>query len=259
MRLHQIRNATLIVEYAGLRFLIDPMFAEAGANDGNDMDTPIIDKPWPFHDLPISPKDLIKNIDAIIITHLHTDHFDKYAQNVIPKEAKIFVQDIFDKNALEKEHFTNIEVLKPEGTVFNGVGLFKTQCMHGIREAAEPVFLANGMRWEAMGVVFKSENEPVLYIAGDTILFEGVKEAINIHKPKYIVINVSCSQTPAGEPLNMGLEDIKELHEYYPEGNLIASHLDNVVNSTLYRADIRASEVKDFIYPPADGEIMVLE
>ena len=57
----------------------------------------------------------------------------------------------------------------------------------------------------------------------------------------------------------MGLEDIKELHEYYPEGNLIASHLDNVVNSTLYRADIRASEVKDFIYPPADGEIMVLE
>lgn len=258
MRLHQIRNATMIIEYSDKRVLIDPMFAGAGANDGSDMDMPIIDKPWPLHDLPISPKDLIKNIDAVIITHLNIDHFDKYAQDIIPDDMKIFVQDIFDKNALEKEHFTNIEVLKPEGTVFEGINLHKTECMHGIRPLVEYFFLANGMRWEAMGIVFIGDAEPKLYLAGDTLWFDGVKEAIDTYKPDYIIVNASCSQTPQGEPLNMGIEDIKELHEYYPEGKLLASHLDCVSNSMLSRADLRASEVKDFIYTPADGEIMVL-
>ncbi|MCY9191071.1 MBL fold metallo-hydrolase, partial [Bacillus mojavensis] len=31
MNIQQIRNATLVVEYAGEKFLIDPMLAEKGA------------------------------------------------------------------------------------------------------------------------------------------------------------------------------------------------------------------------------------
>ena len=30
MNIHQIRNATIVVEYAGKKFLIDPMLAEKG-------------------------------------------------------------------------------------------------------------------------------------------------------------------------------------------------------------------------------------
>lgn len=259
MRIHQLRNATMVIEYSDKRFLVDPMFAGAGVNDGSDADMPIIDDPWPLHDLPLPPKDIIKNIDAVIITHLHVDHFDKYAQEILPKGIKIFVQDFFDKNALEKEHFNNIEILQEDGIEFEGINLYKTKCMHGMREKAEFIFLANGMRWEAMGVVLKSENEPVLYITGDTLWFEGVKETIDIHKPKYIIVNADCEQISHSGPLNMGVNDIKELHDYYPEGKLIASHLDCVGNATLSRADLRASEVKDYIYPLADGEIMLLD
>ena len=251
MRIHQIRNATIIIEYNDKRFLVDPMFAKKEAYP------PITDKPWPFYDLPLPPKDIVKNIDAVIITHLHIDHFDKYAQEILPKGIKIFVQDIFDKNALEKEHFNNIEVLKSEGTDFEGIKLYKTECRHGVRELAEPVFLANGMRWEAMGVVFFAESEPTLYLAGDTIWYDGVKEAIDIHKPKYIVVNAACAQAGPSGPIIMGVNDIKALHEYYPEGKLIASHMDNVGHATLSRADLRMSEVKDYIYSPADGEIML--
>ena len=31
MNIHHIRNATIVVEYAGKKFLIDPMLAEKGA------------------------------------------------------------------------------------------------------------------------------------------------------------------------------------------------------------------------------------
>ena len=258
MRLHQLRNATMIIEYNGKKFLIDPMFAKKEEFGINMDDMPINDKPWPFHDLPLPPKDIIKNIDAVIITHLHVDHFDKFAQDILPKEIKIFVQDIFDKNALEKEKFNNIEILSENGTSFEGVNLYKTKCMHGVREKSEFIFLANGMRWEAMGVIFKGDNEPVLYLAGDTIWFEGVNEVIDVHKPKYIIVSAACTEMRSVSTI-MGIEDIRNLHEYYPEGKLIASHMDCVPDSTLSRADLRASEVKDYIYVPADGEIMMFE
>jgi len=258
MRIHQIRNATMIIEYDGIKFLVDPMFAPRGGVNGEGLDEPIIDKPWPLHDLPLPPKDIIKNIDAVILTHLHTDHFDKFAQEILPKGIKIFVQDIFDKFALEKEHFTDIEILDESGTEFNGIKLYKTRCMHGVREDAEFIFLANGMRWEAMGVVFSSEKEPTLYLAGDTVMFEGIKRAIDTYKPKYIVVNAACTELGC-MPTIMGIEDIKSLHEYYPEGKLIASHMDCVGHAALSRADLRTSEVKDYIYLPADGEIMLLD
>ncbi|MCQ2744155.1 MAG: MBL fold metallo-hydrolase [bacterium] len=253
MKLHQIRNATLILEYNGKRILIDPMFAP------KEEYPPITKKAWPFFDLPMSPKDIIKNIDAVIITHLHIDHFDKFAQDILPKGIKIFVQDLFDKNALEKEHFNNIEIITSEGVDFEEIKLFKTDCIHGIKAVVEPFFLANGMRWEAMGVVFKSDNEPVLYLAGDTIWYDGVKEAIDIHKPKYIILNTSGAEVGMSEKIIMNTEDIKELHNYYAEGILIGSHMDNVGHAAISRADIRQSEVNEYIYLPADGELMYLE
>lgn len=253
MKFHQIRNATVIIEINGKRLLIDPIFAPKEAYP------PITLRPWPYHDLPMSPKDIVKNIDAVILTHLHTDHFDKYAQELLPKATKIFVQDLYDKNALEKEHFCNIEILSPNGTDFEGVTLYKTECRHGLRAIAEPVFLGNGMRWEAMGVVFKAENEPVLYLAGDTVWYEGINDTINFYNPKYIIVNAACTQTQTSGPLLMGIDDIKELHKNCPEPRLIASHMDNVGNETLCRVDLKNSEVKDYLYIPADGEIMLLE
>lgn len=253
MKLHQIRNATIILEYAGKRFLVDPMFAHKGEY------SLMSEIPWPLHDLPVPPKDIIKNIDAVIITHLHTDHFDKYAQEILPKGTKIFVQDIFDKHALEKEHFNNIEILTDEGSDFDGVKLFRTDCMHGDRDFAEHIFLANGMRYEAMGVVFKSPDEPVLYLAGDTIWYAGVKHVIDLRKPEYIILNADCAKIGGDIPVTAGIEDIKALHEYYPEGKLIASHTDCVGNGTVTGADLRASEVKDYLHVLTNGEIMRLE
>ena len=252
MKLHQIRNATIVIEYNGIRFLIDPMFAP------KEEYPPIIDKPWPLHNLPVPPKDILKNINAIIITHLHTYHFDKYAQDILPKNIKIFVQDIFDKNALEKEHFNNIEVVKPEGTEFEGIYLYKSECRHGVRELVEPLFLANGMRWEAMGVVFKSETEPTLYLTGDTLWFDGVKNALDTHKPEYTIVNPAYTQIGMNYPTIMGIEDLKVLHEYAPDTKIIASHMDSVSNASLNREDIRKSDVSDYVYLPADGEIMLL-
>ncbi|MCY8273511.1 MBL fold metallo-hydrolase, partial [Bacillus sonorensis] len=92
MKITQIRNATLLVEYAGKMFLIDPMLAEKGTYPPfpnslrQDQNNPLVS-------LPMSMDHIINDLDAVIVTHLHLDHFDDAAKDVLPKDIKMFVQN----------------------------------------------------------------------------------------------------------------------------------------------------------------------
>ncbi|MBZ5481524.1 MBL fold metallo-hydrolase [Bacillus sp. T_4] len=108
MKITHIRNATLIVEYGGKTFLIDPMLAEKGTyppfpnSIRQDQNNPLVN-------LPISVEEIIADVDAVIVTHLHLDHFDDAAKQALPKDIKMFVQN-------EEE----INTHKPEIIVVNG-------------------------------------------------------------------------------------------------------------------------------------------
>ncbi|MDY7239558.1 MBL fold metallo-hydrolase, partial [Bacillus thuringiensis] len=69
MNIHQIRNATIVVEYAGKRFLIDPMLAEKGTYPPFP-NSPRQDQNNPLVSLPVPVENIINNIDAVIVTHL---------------------------------------------------------------------------------------------------------------------------------------------------------------------------------------------
>lgn len=91
MHIQLIRNATIIVQYAGKKFLIDPMLAERGTYPPfpNSLRQ---DQYNPLVSLPVSLEELI-HVDAVIVTHLHLDHFDEAAQKELPKDIKMFVQN----------------------------------------------------------------------------------------------------------------------------------------------------------------------
>jgi len=77
MKITQIRNATQIITYAGKRFLIDPMLAPKGAWPGfpgtahAEIRNPMVDLPFGV--------DKIVDVDAVIVTHTHEDHWDQAA------------------------------------------------------------------------------------------------------------------------------------------------------------------------------------
>ena len=56
-------------------------------------DAPRQDQNNPLASLPTSIDNIISNIDAVIVTHLHLDHWDDAAKEALPKEVKIFVQN----------------------------------------------------------------------------------------------------------------------------------------------------------------------
>ena len=129
MNIQQIRNATLVVQYAGKKILIDPFLAEKGTYPPfpNSLRQ---DQNNPLTELPVSIDEIIHNADAVIVTHLHLDHFDDAAKEALPKNIKMFVQNEEDAAEVKNAGFNNIEVLH-EDNVFEDIQLSNTKGEHG--------------------------------------------------------------------------------------------------------------------------------
>lgn len=261
MNFQQIRNATAIITYAGSRFLIDPLFAPKDYFDPiPECFTP--DKRWPLVELPMPEDEITRNLNAVIVTHSHIDHIDEFAAKTLPKAIKIFVQDEYDENFMRKFGFTDVEILKETGTVFNGITLYKTGCIHGKPSAAMPYYKKFGFRPDAMGVVFKATGEKNVYLAGDTIWCDFIKNAVDKFAPEIIIVNAAAAQLIHSGPIIMGTEDIAALRSYAPNAAVIATHMDAVGHATLSRDGLRsfitANKLDKDFYIPADGETLAL-
>ena len=250
MNIKQIRNATIVVEYAGKKFLIDPMLAEKGTyppfpgSIKQDQYNPIVS-------LQTSVDEIISGIDAVIVTHLHLDHFDEEAQRLLPKDVKMFVQNEEEAKEVQNSGFQNVEVLTKD-TVFEGIQLVKTKGEHG---RGEELLKLMG---EVCGVVFKHPSEKTLYVAGDTVWYEGVQEELDTHEPDIIVVNGGDNQFIEYGSLIMGKEDIYEVHKAASNAKIISVHMEAVNHWTLSREELKNfSKEKGFlnsILIPDDGE-----
>ncbi|REA60111.1 MBL fold metallo-hydrolase [Dyadobacter luteus] len=250
MKIRQIRNATIIVEFAGKKILVDPMLSGRGV-----LPAFIPSKTWsfkrnPLHDLPISKAEIIKDVDFVFLSHLHPDHWDKEAANTLPKGIKIFVQDYPDQLKIEEMGFTNVEILT-ENSVFGEIKLTRTKAQHGRGYMLRLAGLV-------CGLVLKHSTEKTLYIAADTVWFEGVREALNQHKPEVVVLNGGDNQFVFGGQVVMNKKDIYEVHKATPSATIIVSHMEGVNHNTLTRKDLKEflSEkgLTDKVNVPEDGQ-----
>jgi L-ascorbate metabolism protein UlaG (beta-lactamase superfamily) len=84
MNIHLIRNATLRLEVPGRTLLIDPYFAPK-----HSLPSFAGVSPNPTVALPVPIQTITKNIDACLVSHLHSDHFDKVAWTNLPKTLEV--------------------------------------------------------------------------------------------------------------------------------------------------------------------------
>ena len=259
MKITQIRNATLIIEYNNNKFLIDPWLGPKNYMPG--FDTAINAQiRQPRVELPFAINEIV-NVDAVIVTHVHPDHWDEFAEKALDKNIKIFVQSDYDKNFMNSKGFTNIELISPNGTEFNGIKLFKTSCQHGKREIIEPLCKSINMPYDSMGVVYTAESEKTLYLAGDSIYCDEVEDALKTYNPDIVIIN-SCGATLLnGERIIMDKEDVNKILRTNPDKTVIASHMDTVSHLSVTREDLRKLiQEKGFenLLIPEDGETIII-
>lgn len=261
MKFQEIRSATAIVTFGGVRFLIDPWLAE------KESVPPIPGSPnpelrCPMHDLPL-PLSEILDVDAVIATHLHFDHFDDRAMEVIPESMPVFVQDEIDADTLRSKGFADVRILKYAGVEFRGVQLFKTDCLHGQPGNIGLLYEKVKMRGNACGVVMRHPAEAkTLYLAGDTIWCDYVKAVIDSVSPDVIVVNAAAAAVQGFGRIIMGLEDIQSVLDHAPQAVVIASHMDNVGHETLWRKDLRdyiqKKQLGERLLVPDDGEVCLV-
>ncbi|MCY8309093.1 MBL fold metallo-hydrolase [Bacillus vallismortis] len=249
MNIQQIRNATLVVKYAGKKFLIDPMLAEKGVYPPFP-NAPRQDQNNPLIELPTSVDNIIKGIDAVIVTHLHYDHWDEAAKELLPKDIKLFSQNEEDATEIRNAGFNNVEVLTKD-TAFEGIQLIKTKGEHGRGEILKLAGLV-------CGVAFKHQSEKKLYVTGDTVWYEAIQEEINTHQPEIIVVNGGDNQFYEGGSLIMGKEDIYETYKAAPKAKIIVSHMEAVNHWGLSKEELKSfineKGIASHVLVPENGE-----
>lgn len=257
MKITQIRNAAIKLEYAGRVFLIDAWLADKGSM-GRFADYPyrpirpeMENIPMPIHGLPMSIEKILDGVEAYVLTHIHPDHIDMEPDGgigrILPKNIPLFAQSVEDAEILLKHNFTDITVLY-ENSYFHEASLIKAPARHGTKIPCGP----------ACGVVFKAPGEKTLYVAGDTIWYDGVKNTIEKFHPDVIIVNACGAALQIYGRLIMDAEDVEKTCKAASYATIIASHMDNVAHATIDRAGMMAfineRHLEKSVLMPEDGE-----
>ncbi|SFM44631.1 MBL fold metallo-hydrolase [Nitrosomonas communis] len=107
---------------------------------------------------------------------------------------------------------------------------------------------------EVSGIVLKHPDEKTVYIAGDTVWYEGVEDNLK----KYHPLNSGDAKVTDEESIIMGKQDVYEVYNAAPNATIIASHMESVNHATLSRKELREflSEkgMTQRVLVPEDGE-----
>ena len=249
MELQLIRNATLRLHYAGHHILIDPFFAPKHSRE-----------PYagvsrnPTVELPLSPEAIMSDIELTIISHLHSDHFDPVAQDMLPKDWQLICQP-GDETSIAEMGFSDVTPLT-DSIVWNGIKIARTAGEHGSGIWKERM-------GSVMGFVLQAPDEPVVYWTGDTILIDAVTETIDRYQPHVIVTHSSGAAFEDNSPIVMDAAQTIQICKSVPATKVIAVHMDSLDHATVSRDELRRAADKANVsltqlLIPQDGETVRL-
>ena len=237
MRLTLIRNATLVLELAGRRILVDPMLDDAGARPPiQGTRNPV---PNPTVPLPFSAEEIVRDVDAVVVTHRHRDHLDTRAEELLPRDVPVFCQPD-DEDALRELGLDARPV--DSGLDWDGLRITRTPARHGSGRMAELMAPVSGFVLDD------------LYLAGDTVWYEGVEETIDRHRPRVAVVHAGAAEFEEGGLIVMGVDDVREVVTRVPV--VVAVHMEALNHCYLTRAEL-SSALPDVLVPN-DGETLDL-
>ena len=258
VQIQQIRNATAKIHYAGKTFLVDPFLAKKGRYPGfegtfnSKLRNPLIELPMPA-------TDVLKGVDAVIVSHTHLDHWDGGDHQFIPKAIPLFAQDDTDAKLIRGQGFTNVRVLG-EGTVFEGVRLTRTGGQHGTDAMYAKKPLADALG-KAMGIVFQAPGMKTVYVVGDTVWRSDVDQTLNKFKPDVIILSTGDARMVGFTgSIIMGKDDVLHAYQAMPNATIVATHMDAINHMTLSRKElkehVKQHGIGDRVRVPADGDIL---
>ncbi|CAN5179991.1 MBL fold metallo-hydrolase [soil metagenome] len=224
MKLRLVRNATLKLDVAGRTILVDPFFAPKHSRPsyaGRSKN--------PLVDLPVSPEEILDGVELVIVSHLHSDHFDAVAQSLVPKHLPLICQP-GDEDKIRSFGFDNVTPLVNR-IDWHGIELTRREGRHGFGPVVEKM-------GSVMGFSIEAPDEPTLYWSGDTVFYPSVEETIRNTAPDIVVIH-PCGALWEGDPIAMDAQQAVAVCKAAPNAIVVATHLDALDHATVGRAELR--------------------
>lgn len=248
MKLQLFRNATIKLDYAGKTILIDPYLAPK-----HSLPSFTGRSPNPMVDLPSSIETILAGVELVVVSHLHTDHFDSVAKEVVPKNLPLICQP-GDETTIRQAGFTDVRPLT-DSAEWQGLTFTRREGSHGLGPVVEKMGPVIGFTLEAPG-------EPKIYWAGDTVLYPPVVKTIAETAPD-IIITHSCGAKWDGDLIVMDAEQTIATCELAKNSVIVATHMEALDHATTTRADLRqAAAAKNItakqLLIPADGDVLTL-
>ncbi len=249
MKLHHIRNATLLIETKKHGILVDPMLGGKASLPPFALfryprrRNPTVELPdnWPA---------LSQKVTHCLITHLHPDHLDAPAiQWLLERDIPVYCSH---KDA-PKLHKAGLRVV--QSIAYNQRVDFLDGKIEGIPARHGYGFVAIPAG-NVMGFYLELPEEPSLYISADTILTDAVKNVLQNYQPYISVVAGGSAQFDLFKPLLMMVEDLMNFIELAPQ-EVFINHLEALNHCPTTRAELRAlltpKRLLNRVFIPEDG------
>lgn len=192
----------------------------------------------------------ITDIDAILITHLHFDHFDVEAKKILPKNLPLFCQPQ-DELSIRKSGFNNV-ISIDKVHQWEGMKIYRVKGIHGTG-------LAGLLMGKVSGFVFEEHKGKKLYIAGDTVYNKVVETVFKDYQPDVTVVNSGEAKLIFGKPITMTKEDVLKVANL-SNSKIVVVHLEAINHCSLKKTELNNYLNEKGVYQqvivPKDGEIM---
>lgn len=255
MKVTQIRNATVLLEWGGVRLVVDPMLAPQGALPalkyfGGGRRNPVVD-------LPPNAAELLDGATHALITHCqrgHFDHLDRAGKRWL-RERQLPVLCMPGDAEYLRSRGLEVQVLNAQGsTPWQGGTIDPVPCLHGRGWIGR--LMAHGH-----GHVLRMPGEPSVYIAGDTVLTETVIDAVRRFQPDLSILPAGGAAMDLGSELIMDADEALRLAAV-GKGMFLMNHLEALDHCPTRRADLLAEARRrglgHRVLVPQDGEEIVV-
>ncbi len=189
-----VGGPTALLDFGGARLLTDPTFDPGGGEYPSGAAK--------LHKLagPALEPEALGRLDYVLLSHdHHADNLDAAGRALLPRARQVLTTPAgagrLGGNAIGLEPWQSLELATPGGRVLRVVA---TPARHG------PAELHRG---PVTGFALHYADTPdfVLYVAGDTVWYEGVEEVARSLPVRVAVLNVGAARVPEVGPFHLTL------------------------------------------------------